>query len=374
MQSTQSKRRGRGSSGVQGRIYRYLHQLDGAFCSKQDLAKALGLSLPTVYQNLNELTDRGLVGYSGQQQATGGRYANGLTVIPDARLAVGVAVTETHLRLAVTDLHLRQLAYKETDFTPIPGSGPALAEALEIFLDEHRIDRTRLLGVGVAIPGVLSADKQRLLLAPTLQMQDVSLEELYRAIPYPLHVDNDANCGGHAEWFIRDHQPNMAYLSLESGVGGAILIGDRLYTGTSQRSGEFGHMCVEPGGLACSCGRRGCLEAYCSVRRIRSEGYSVEDFFDRVEKHDMLCQALWGDMLRHLAIGINNIHMALDCDVILGGYLSGYIEDWFPELQRHVAAGSLGGGAESVHLSLLRPHSSVLGAACHFIQEFIMSI
>ena len=55
-------------------IYRYLYET-GDFCSKQSLANALSLSLPTVYQNLNELMDAGLVEYSGEQRSTGGRKA-----------------------------------------------------------------------------------------------------------------------------------------------------------------------------------------------------------------------------------------------------------------------------------------------------------
>ncbi len=359
---------------ARGSIYRYLHR-SGSFCGKQDLARALGLSMPTVYQNVNELMDMGLVAYSGQQRATGGRSASGLAIVPEARLAVGISVTDDRLRLAVTDLRLRQLVYKNVPFVPGPDLGGPLAGELETFLDENDVDRFRLLGVGVSIPGILSADKRQLLFAPTLGLRDTSLGGLYARIPYPLYVDNDANCGGSAEWFIRDHQPNMAYLSLEGGVGGAILIENTLYTGRTQRSGEFGHMCVEPGGLACSCGRRGCLEAYCSVRRIQAEGYAVEEFFDLVRDNDPACSALWGDMLRHLALGVNNIHMALDCDVVLGGYLTGYLGPWFPLLQKYVADGSiLDGGSDFLQLSTLGSHSSVLGAACHFIQEFINEI
>ena len=359
---------------ARGSIYRYLHR-SGDFCGKQDLARALGLSMPTVYHNVSELMDKGLIGYSGQRQATGGRSASGLAVIPDARLAVGMSVTDDRLRLAVTDLQLRRVAYKIVPFTPGAGTGEAMARELEAFLDENDIDRFRLLGVGVSIPGILSADRRKLIFAPTLGLYDFSLNALYANIPYPLYVDNDANCGGSAEWFIRDHQPNMAYLSLEGGVGGAILIGNSLYTGRTQRSGEFGHMCVEPGGLKCSCGRRGCLEAYCSVRRIQAEGYTVEAFFDKVRSNDPACSALWGDMLRHLSIGVNNIHMALDCDVVLGGYLTGYLEPWFPLLQKYVTDGSiLDEGSGFLQLSILGSHSSVMGAACHFVQEFINSI
>lgn len=359
---------------ARGRIYRYLHRTR-QFCSKQDLAQALGISMPTVYQNLNGLMDSGLVGYSGQRQATGGRSAQGVAIVPEARLAVGLSVMDDFIRLALVDLRLRQMAYKVIPFQYYPDNVEGIVRELETFLDEEQVDRSRLLGVGIAIPGILSADGRQLLFAPTLHLRDTSLDKLYEQIPYPVHVENDANCGCRAEWFIRDHKHDMAYLSLEGGVGGSIFIGDKPYTGTHQRSGEFGHMCVEPGGLPCSCGRRGCLEAYCSVRRIHAEGFTSEQFFHQLADRNPVCQALWGDMLRHLAIGISNIHMALDCDVILGGHLTGYIEPWLPLLQEYVSHSSLlDERADYLHLSILRSHSSVLGAACHFVQAFIDSI
>jgi predicted NBD/HSP70 family sugar kinase len=132
---------------------------------------------------------------------------------------------------------------------------------------------------------------------------------------------------------------------------------------------------VEPGGLTCHCGQRGCLEAYCSTRRIiENTGLSLNDFFQAVTRHDPACEALWFDMLRHLAIGINNINLALDCQVILGGLLSEYLEPWLPELKRYVSAGNPFGEADFLSLSTLRRHIAPLGVALYFIREFICSV
>ena len=99
-------------------IYRNIYYAKG-FCSRQSLARELGLSLPTVYQNLSELMAAGLVRDSGEQQSTGGRKASGLSIVPDARVAVGISVTEHRLRLAAADLLLNELAYQEVDIPPI---------------------------------------------------------------------------------------------------------------------------------------------------------------------------------------------------------------------------------------------------------------
>ena len=171
----------------------------------------------------------------------------------------------------------------------------------------------------------------------------------------------------------------MAYLSLENGVGGAILFGGAPYLGDNRRSGEFGHMCVEPGGLPCTCGAQGCLEAYCSPRRILSSfGVSLDEFFSVLERRGPRYEeyeALWDNMLRHLAIGINNIHMALDCDVVLGGILSEFLGPYLPRLKEYTAGiNYVVPDAEYVHLSTLRRHTVPLGVALHFVTDFLEHI
>ena len=101
----------------------------------------------------------------------------------------------------------------------------------------------------------------------------------------------------------------MAYLFLENGVGGAAFLGGTPYEGLNGRSGEFGHMCIEPDGLKCRCGKRGCLEAYCSTSRISNDlGITLDTFFEELENKNAEYEKLWEDVLRHLAVGINNIH------------------------------------------------------------------
>ena len=84
---------------------------------------------------------------------------------------------------------------------------------------------------------------------------------------------------------------------------------------------------------------------------------------------------MWHDVLRHLAIGINNIHMALDCDVVLGGFLTRYLPAYMPLLREYVAAGnSFSSNADFLHLSILSRHSVPLDAALHYVTEFLNHI
>lgn len=360
---------------TRSRVFRCLYDA-AAPMAKQELAARLSLSLPTVYQNINELLGLGLIEYTGTQASRGGRPAMQMRVVAGARYAIGIFITVHKLHFALTNLMCGFLAYKE-----VPHSHELLSEEyntflsgqLECFIDENHVPREKLLGVGICLSGIVSAETDSVFYAPTLGLKDVSLRPLMDAIPYPVHVDNDANCGGFAEWFIESGSKNIAFLSLSNGVGGALFINGDKYTGSNQRSGEFGHMCVEPGGLPCACGRRGCLEAYCSSSRlISSPGQSLDEFFTKLAEGEReQCEA-WAQYLRYLAIGIHNVRMAMDCWVVLGGTMTEFILPYLPRLRELVA--ELDPFCEVADYVRLGHHSgkgAILGAAFYFIRDFL---
>lgn len=359
-------------------IYQYLYA-SPAPRSKQEIASHLSLSLPTVHQNLNELLEAGLVEPGGLQQSTGGRRATGLTAAANARFAVGVSLTQNHIRFLAENLRMEEIAYQKRPLckTQRPEElGLQIADGLESFLDQLGLNRQKLLGVGIAIPGIFNAQGDQILLAPTMQLHSVSTALLTSALPYPYFVCNDATAGGYAEWFAQDSRESIAYLSLENGVGGALLLGGAPYNGANGRSGEFGHVCVEPGGLACKCGKRGCLEAYCSAARVSDDlGISLEDFFDGLAHRNATHEALWQDYLQHLAAGVNSIRMILDCSVVIGGTMAQYLAPYLPSLRKLAAElNPFESSAEYIRLCRHPRRATLLGVALHFIQEFIQSL
>lgn len=359
-------------------IYRYLYEAPGSR-SKQDIADDLNLSLPTVHQHLTELLQAGLVRPDGMSRSTGGRRAVRMTVAENARFALGVSVSARHFRLLAANLRLEEVAYRKSSHPrcATPGElGVLLAAELERFLTDFGLNREKLLGVGIALPAVLDAGRTRIVAAPTLHMQDADLQALKQAIPYPVMVANDAASGGYAEWFAQAEQESIAYLSLEEGVGGAVLMNGAPYTGLNGRSGEFGHICVQPGGLPCQCGKQGCLEAYCSSARLSGDlGITVEQFFEGLEGGNLAYRTLWQDYLGHLATGIATIRMVLDCNIVLGGYLAQYLGPYLPELRRLTGERDpFDPDAGYVRLTHYPRHAVPLGAALPFIRAFVAGL
>ena len=355
------------------RVYRYLYAADGPV-TKQDLARTLNLSLPTLTQNLNELLEQGLIDNSAIADSTGGRKPRILSAVQDARFAIGAELSPNHVRMVAVDLGIRELGCRAVSRPFSVGEGYALglARDLEAFLDALGLDRDKLLGVGLTLPGIISADQKTLESVPTLNIHHMDARWLLGPIPYPVHLCNDANAGGFAEWWNRTSLTSMAYLSLGRGVGGAILMNGVPYSGARQRSGEFGHMCIHPEGLTCSCGRRGCLEAYCSTARLSPD---LDEFFRRLDGGERAAGELWETYLDDLTIGIANIRTALDCDVVLGGTLTQYLTGRMGELEDRLARQEpFWDGSGYLHLCRYHGESNSIGAALHFIDDFLARV
>ncbi|MBQ9549298.1 MAG: ROK family transcriptional regulator [Lachnospiraceae bacterium] len=366
---------------TRNRVFRYIYNSDEPV-SKQAMSLDLNLSLPTIHHNVAELLEAGLIRAGETQSSTGGRPPVGYLVENDVRFSIGISITTNHIHFLASDLKMNQLAEKSVrkDSAAALDLGNEVRKELTLFIEENDLNKNRILGVGITIPGVLNRPGDAVLLSPSMKLKNISLQSLRNACePYTVYIENDGNCAGYAEWLAmspRERKNGFVYILLENGVGGAFFINGKTYSGMNHRSGEFGHMCVQPDGLMCNCGKRGCLEAYCSALRFSVDiGKTIEEFFDLVHKGDPASQALWDDVLRHLAIGIGNIRMIFDCDIVLGGFVSEYLKEYMPELKKYVVEmNSFGDDTDFVKLGKFPRKAGLMGIAWHFANDYIEKI
>jgi predicted NBD/HSP70 family sugar kinase len=203
--------------------------------------------------------------------ARGGRPATPLA--PGCRFAaLGLQVDAGLLAARVLDLRGRVVAERVEDGDFV-GSDPmptlsrlgGLTAALLDGLPAH----VRLVGAGLALPGIVDVAGGVLLRAPNLGWSDERpAEVLARTLPTGLvpRLGNEADLAARA---VADSAPgrpgprrDFLYLSGQIGIGGAAVLGGRVMTGSSGWAGEVGHVCVDPAGPACRCGSTGCLEQY----------------------------------------------------------------------------------------------------------------
>lgn len=358
------------------KVYQYIYEIDKV--SKQDIVHDLGLSLPTISQNITELFNLGLLRYEGTFESSGGRKPKKISVIPDARMVIGIEIKMEHFNIVAIDLKGNTLPSecRNLHFEASDGYGEFLAEAIENYIQTKAINPEIVLGVGISIPGVLSVDKKHIINAPTLKVKQAPIDVLTKYISYKTFTENDANAGGFAELHSRKDLDSLTFLCVSEGVGGAFAYNGVLYNGMNNRGAEFGHMTVVNGGKQCSCGKFGCLEAYISTSVF---GYGkdrqVDAFFERLKEGDASCKATWEEYLTFLCMGINNIRTVLDCDVILGGNLAKYIGDYFEDIKLRLSKITVfDNNAEYLHLSNYTSNSSAIGTALHFVDQFIKTV
>lgn len=358
------------------KVYRYIYENDKV--SKQDLVRALGLSLPTVSQNLTELFEMGLLRYSGKFESSGGRKAKKISVIADARMVIGVEIKMDHINILAIDIkgNTKPSDRLDHNFESGDGYGKFLAAEIENYIEKKEIKPESILGVGISIPGVLSEDKKSIINAPTLKARSVSINALTKYISYDTFIENDANAGGFAELHSRKELETLAFLSVSEGVGGSFVYNGILYGGVNNRGAEFGHMTVVNGGKQCACGKKGCLEAYISTSVLScGKASRVDTFFDRLKKGDSACQAVWEEYVSYLCMGINNIRTILDCEIILGGTLARYAGEYFNDIKSRLERVNVfDNNADYLHLSNYTSNASAIGTALHFVDGFVKTV
>ena len=363
---------------TRSRVFHYIYDALKP-CSKQDIARDLNLSLPTVYQNVAELEQTGLIEYSGSEPSAGGRPAMLLQPAAGARCSIGISITGHQLRFIAVNLALKEIAYSEVSHDLSIGVkeySAFVSVKLEEFIRENGIRPETVLGVGITVPGIILPGSTVVSYSPTLSLRNFSFEDVISAIPYPVRLENDGNSGGFGEWFTNPDHRNMTFVSLSSGVGGAVFVNGSQYLGENFRSGEFGHTCIEYGGRKCACGKRGCFEAYCSSDRLSSDfGISVGEFFERLKAGDRKFSEVWNEYERHLVTEIHNIRMAFDCEVVLGGIVADYLEPYLPELKELlVQADPFASECSYLRIASDSKNCDILGAALGFIGDFLAEI
>lgn len=357
-------------------VFRYIcsHEI----VSNPDISYDLKISLPTATQITKELLEEGLVEEKGELQSTGGRRAKALAAVVNAKLAVGMDITKNHLTLVLTNLTGEALQYERIlqPFDPADSYYHEISQRLEHFLDENQVDREKLLGLGISFPGIMDLDREIMAYSHALGLAVVPFASISRFFSYPCIFLNDANAGAYAEGFHRQEGDAFFYLSLSNTVGGAVFNRDEIVQGKNFRCGEVGHMTVAADGELCYCGKRGCLDVYCAAGRLsRMADGKLETFFQMLDQGEPEAVRVWDVYTDYLALAVNNIHMVLDCDVVLGGYVGSYMGIHLQDVWRKVARRNTFGEKKSfVRGCNYKVAAAALGAAVKVMEAFVSQI
>ncbi len=241
-------------------------------------------------------------------------------------------------------------------------------ENLRVLVDEmcteHSLNLADFAAIGMGAPGALSVEKGMILDTPNMRAWwNVPIVKLAREqFDKPVFINNDANGGVLAEYLFGERRgvADMVYLTASTGMGAGIMTSGTLVQGASDTGGECGHHCLDLNGPMCSCGLRGCFEAYCGgknlalriSRQIVDEDIktAMTELAGDIDKIDfkVLCEAVrnrdsfalevWDEFVLRLAQGVSNVIMMFNPKVLLLGTFAIYQGDLFmDELSSKVA-------------------------------------
>ena len=347
--------------------------------TKQNISKEIGVSIPTVSSNINELMAEGLVEEAGVAGSTGGRKPIIVRFLPNSKYSVGVEFKLNNVRIILINLDSDikfDVSYKVMDFKNMDNIIEKINQIISNTLRNMKINSKDILGIGFSLPGTVNEQSLVLEIAPNIGLKNVDFNSFLNVLKFPIFIENEANSAalGELNIGIAKKMRNLVYLSINEGIGAGVVIQDHLYKGKNKRAGELGHMTIVPNGKLCNCGRKGCLEQYTSKKSLL-EDYNyktqkpietLEEFFSRVKQKETLAILELERYISFLAIGIQNIVLILDPHyVVLGGEISDFSEYYLKDLKDKVfVENSFYDNTNlKIFTSKLKKDSSILGAA-----------
>ena len=273
-----------------------------------------------------------------------------LDVESSRKLIFAADLGGTHLRSATVD-DRGQIQFRFKQNTPQANDANAIVEAIVAAVHESQQQNgggDEISAVSLVVPGTVKVEEGAVVKAPNLPCLDGFhlASALTERLDLPATLENDANAAAVGEmWQGAAVGCNtIICVTLGTGVGGGIILNGKLWRGVDGAAAEIGHMCVDPfGGVACTCGSRGCLEVFASataiVRMTREasprypdsilqgkEDRTAETIFCAGQQGDELALEIFRRMGVYLGIGLANLINILNPEMIVigGGVVNGW--------------------------------------------------
>ncbi|MFI3226576.1 MAG: ROK family protein [Clostridia bacterium] len=341
------------------------------------ITQKLQMGLSTVTQNLKHLEEEGLIRKNGFFDSTGGRKADALEIVTDVKIAIGVAILKDVIYIVATNLYgnLTHSMIKSLMFTPQEKYYERLSQYVNDFISENKLKN--ILGVSIATQGIISKEGDYVYYGELLGNSSMKIQDFQKFIPYPCRLEHDSKAAANLELWKNKDVENAIVLLLNRNMGGALIVNGVIQNGDHMRSGIVEHLCVNSDGAMCYCGRRGCLETYCSVNALeQTANMPINVFFKKIEQHDIRNLSIWHEYLNYLALAIRNLSVIIDGKFIISGYLAPYFKEadikylvnrinsyaTFPIDEKSIILGSSG------------EFSQAVGASLYYIEEFLKQI
>ncbi|MCL1855355.1 MAG: ROK family transcriptional regulator [Clostridia bacterium] len=328
--------------------------------SRTEIARRVRLAMPSVMRIVDDFVKDGIVIETGKGDSTGGRKPSMLSINPGARFFLGSTVLD-EIKSIVTNTDGQILGSAKTK-TGLNGGEDEIIIQLKANMDmaiaASGLAPKDIAYAGIGTPGMGFTYMDRPGSGAFAFWSKLSKETFKRRcqFEFPAVVENIAKVGalGELRYGNGKEQPDYLFIEVGLGVGMGVVRGGRLDIGVDGLAGEFGHTSINFAGSECYCGKRGCVESYCSVGALLQEyqrrrvidgtpcerNPSMEDFAEAIEKEDPTALDVAVSCGQLLGLGISNaVNLYNPGAVIVGGDACGiplYVESAFEAARKGI--------------------------------------
>lgn len=297
-----------------------------------------------------------------------------------APVRIGIDIGGTTTKIGLVDIHQKLIASTVMDTEAKRPAEQVIDEVakktLEL-LDEQGIAMDQCIGAGIGVPGTIDSKKGIVRYSNNIQWENVELVKMMgQYLPIPIRIANDADCAtlGEAVAGAGKECQDVIMLTLGTGVGGGIILDGKIYEGKGLGGSELGHMVIVENGEPCTCGRKGCLEAYASATALKRDAKRAtgremvpEEIFATAKAGDKALQQVVQAYIGKLGTGIINIvNIFRPQLVILGGGVAAQGEELLAPLRKEMKVGCFGGEKgelPEIEVAALGNEAGMIGAA-----------
>lgn len=354
-------------------IAQYLYT--NKYATKQDLERELGLSLPTITQNLRALESTNIALKGNLQDSTGGRKAQRYDFNPNHCIAIGVGMYPHDLRLYAVNLYGTVVAQSNTAL--LYRNSNIYYQRIGGIIDNFAADIERkfgnVLGVAFSIRGIISPDGTSVTFGPVMGNTGLTLSTLAQSVHHPCLMIHDSDASAMSELWLDPTIQDALCLYLDRRPGGALIIDGKLHQGANQCNGTIEHMILVPNGRPCYCGQLGCMDTYCSLETLPEDYESIPGFFSVLEQGERHHRERMSQWLDYVAQAIVNARSIVAGDVIIGGEAAALLSDVeIDELRNRIVQRSPFGTEHfTVRKSCGAEDQDIIGAALRYSQQYL---
>ena len=366
--------------------------------SRKALKNKTGLSWGTTATMISDLIERGIVTELRVKNTRAGRKPSELGMNTERHKVLGLRLGSSFIKTILLDVRGSIVSTLNVAANPLSSKKGLVKQVTDIVdrtFEETAVQTSSLAGIGFAAPGAIDLRAGTCLYAPHIpQWINVPiiniLEKRYHLPCFMSHV-NDCFALGE-KWFGHaKNLSNFVCVILGTGVSAGLIIDGRVYRGFNDTSGEFGHICVDPEGPLCVCGRRGCLETYASGHTIEMKArqlaerhkkgrimqlakeaggrVTIESVFRAANEGDPDAIGIYEEMGHFLGRGISILINILNPEeVILGGGISRAHNHFLPSAREVINENAWKYSRVNLRISTL-DDAATLGAGALVLDE-----